>query len=352
MLDDAEVDFLVVATPVHWHAIATIMACQAGKHVYVEKPISQNLWEGRKMVEAARKYNRVVQGGMQNRSAEYLYKAEEYIRAGNLGEIHQARVVQMMNSRSRYEAVQQPIPDGLDWDMYCGPSPLLQFTGTRVNRLTWNFTCGPIIDDAIHHLDIARWMVGAQYPHAVHSTGGILVRKDDRETPDTQVMTWNYPDMLMMLHGSLVAPYTTKRATEHWLYHKTIEETEFPNWLLDATHTEIHGSEGLMCIGRHGGGWQVFGPDGGVMASLHGRLRSDRHVGNFLECIHSGARPNCDIEDAHLSNALAHMGNISYRVGMRQLDFDGAGERFVNDNEANGLLKRQYRAPWVVPEEV
>jgi predicted dehydrogenase len=352
MLDDPDVDFVVIATPVHWHALATVLACQAGKHVYVEKPVSQNLWEGRKMVEAARKYNRVVQGGMQNRSAPYLYKAEEFVKSGKMGEIHQVRVVQMVNSRSTWKADEQPIPEGLDWDMYLGPSVDRTFTGTRVNRLAWDFTCGPIIDDAIHHLDIARWVTGLQYPHSAHSTGGIFARQDDRETPDTQIMTWEYDNTLMTLHGSLAMPYMVKRASEHLLYHPEIMETEFPNWLFDSTHTEIFGTEGAMMIGRHGGGWQVFGPDGAEMDSMHGRLQSNTHVGNFLDCVRSGDKPVCDIEDAHISNALAHIGNISYRLGHRQLDFDGAKERFVNDSEANGLLKRKYRAPWVIPDKV
>jgi predicted dehydrogenase len=348
ILDDPEVDVLISATPDHWHGLSTVLACQAGKHVYVEKPVSHNVWEGRKMVEAARKYNRVVQGGMQNRSSDYVRHAVEFVQYGKLGHVHQCRVVEMLYSKANYNDLKTiPMPDGLSWDIYCGPAPLGgDFKGTRINRMNWDFTAGPIIDDGIHQLDCARWILGVKYPNAVHSTGGNYVRKDGRDHPDSQIFSWEYPDMLLSMHGSIATPYIIKTPTA------SRYGDEFPDWLFNSTRVEVYGTDGMMIFARHGGGWKVFGPDGGEVASEHGRHQEDEHVENFVQCVRSGARPNCDIEEGHISAALGHIGNISYRLGHRQLQFDGKREQFINDDEANGLIKRNYRQPWVIPEDV
>lgn len=346
MLDDPEVDIIINATWDHWHALGTIMACQAGKHVYVEKPVSVDVWEGRKMVEAARKYNCIVQSGMQNRSCDYHRKAIELIQSGKLGSIHQTRVIEMLNMSRTYDFAPRPLPDGLDWDMYCGPSPLVPYTDTNIKRVHWDFSCGIIFDDAIHQLDVARWVTGATYPHAVHCAGGIMGEDDGRQVPDTQVITWEYEDMLMTHQGSLMCPYLKKTP------ESARNGDQFPDWLMNATRIEIYGTEGMMLLGRQGGGWQVYGPDGGLVAQQYGRHEVDTHFQNFVDCIRTGERPNGDIEEGHISAALAHIGNISYRVGHRQLQWDGNRERFINDDEANALLRRKHRKPWVIPENV
>ena len=356
MLDDPEVDFIVVATPVHWHALATVLACQAGKHVYVEKPVSQSVWEGRKMVEAARKYKCVVQSGQQNRSGDYIYKAAEFIKSGALGKIHQCRIVEFINYGRQFPSIKpKPVPDGMNWDVFCGPAPLHPYTGTRVDRVMWDYCTGPIIDDGIHQLDVARWILGVTAPKAVHNSAGLYSGRANWEVPDTQVMVWEFDDMLMTLNGSTMTPYCKKAQFEFFKSHwgpNQIDENQFPEWMFNATRFEVYGTDAMMIFGRHGGGYQVYGKDGGLMLEQHGKLQLDTHIENFCDCIRTGKKPNGDIEEAVLSTNLAHIAHIAHRVGNRQLQWDGDKEQFINDDEANALVKREYRKPWVIPEKV
>ncbi|MFB0525516.1 MAG: Gfo/Idh/MocA family protein, partial [Phycisphaerae bacterium] len=168
ILDDTSVDVLINATPDHWHALGTIMACQAGKDVYVEKPMAHNIWEGRKMVEAARKYKRVVQVGMQSRSADYVKKAKQYLEAGKLGDIYLVRVFNMMKHSTMRKGSVQPVPEGFDYDIWCGPAPKLPYNPSRRWINQWEYSCGPIAGDAIHQLDLARYLMDDKpYPDTV-----------------------------------------------------------------------------------------------------------------------------------------------------------------------------------------
>jgi predicted dehydrogenase len=347
MLDDPELDIMINATPHHWHGLGTVIACQAGKHVYVEKPVSQNIWEGRKMVEAARKYNCKVQGGMQNRSAEYLAKAREYIKSGKLGAIHQVRVMNMLNQSLIHEMPKEiPVPDGLDYDMLLGPAQKVPYRGKWPDRKFWNLGAGNIWDDAVHQFDIARWMIGKHYPDFVHSSGGVYMNGDGRECPDTQVATWEYDDLLLHLHASTHMPYLKKTP------HPIRASDQHPEWLTNATRVEIFGTDGMMIVGRQGGGWVTFGKDGGEMDRAYGRNATPENLGNLIDAIRTGATLNADIELAHISTAMAHMSDISLRLNGRQLRFDGKKETFPDDRDAAKLCKREYRKPWVIPEQV
>jgi predicted dehydrogenase len=354
MLDDPEIDAIVIATSDRWHALATIMACRAGKDVYVEKPLSLCIWDGRKMVEAARKYNRVVQVGTQSRSAPYTDKALEYLRSGKLGDVRLARVFLMQESGPISVADVQPVPEGLDYDLWCGPSPMLPYRpGIWFWRL-WDFYVGYIMADMIHQVDLARYLVEKTYPDTVCNAGGVYHFDDGREQPDTQFTIFEFGKLTMLFEASLWSPYM------HRIVHLK-DTTKFPDWPFCATKVEICGTKGFMCFGRHGGGWQVFEGDPSVrqskaVVSEPAKLKFgsiiDEHFEDFINCIRTRKKPKADIEEAHLSMLLCHLANISYRVGNRKLKFDGATERFVNDTEANKYLKANYRKPWIVPEEV
>lgn len=354
MLDDPQVDAIVVATSDRWHALATIMACQAGKDVYVEKPLSLSIWDGRKMVEAARKYRRIVQVGTQSRSAPYTDKAAEYIRGGKLGDVHLARVFLMQESGPIQVADEQPVPDSLDYDLWCGPSPMLPYRpGTWFWRL-WDFYVGYIMADMIHQVDLARYLIDKKYPDTVYNAGGVYHFNDGREQPDTQFTTFELGKLTLLFEASLWSPYM------HRIVHLP-DKTKFPDWPFCATKVEICGTRGVMCFGRHGGGWQVFEGDSRTResravvsepSSLKFGSIIDVHFEDFINCIRTRKLPRADIEQAHLSMILCHLANISYRVGNRKLRFDGATETFVNDGEADKYLKADYRKPWIVPENV
>jgi len=260
ILDDPEVDAIVVATSDRWHALATIMACQAGKDVYVEKPLSLSIWDGRKMVEAARKYRRIVQVGTQSRSAPYTDKAAEYIRSGKLGDIHLARVFLMQESGPIQVADVQPVPEGLDYDLWCGPSPMLPYRPGRWFWRLWDFYVGYIMADMIHQIDLVRYLIGRDYPETVCSAGGVYHFDDGRQQPDTHLATFEFDKLTLLFEASLWSPYM----------HRIVllkDKSKFPDWPFCATKVEICGTKGLMCFGRHGGGWQVFEGDARVRQS-------------------------------------------------------------------------------------
>ncbi len=347
ILDDREVDVLVNATPDHWHGLGSIMACQAGKDVYVEKPMAHNIWEGRKMIEAARKYKRVVQVGMQSRSGAFSRKAKEYIDSGKLGEIYIVRVFNMMEHAKQRETPDQPVPEGFDYDMWCGPAPKRPYNPSRRWLNQWDYSCGPIPGDAVHQLDCARYLLNdIPCPKTVSHSGGIYSLKDGRDTPDTQMATFDYGSMTLMLESALWTPYMKKTPAN------IRDSDQFPNWPFSSTKVEILGTEGFMHYGRHGGGWQAFDAQGELVHSEYGRQADNEHKNNFIECIRTRKKANADVEVGHQSVLLCHLANISYRVGNKQLEFDPKSETFTNCDQANMYLKREYREPWVVPDKV
>ncbi len=352
-LEDKSVTAVIVATPDHWHAPATVWACQAGKDVYVEKPATHSCWEGQKMVEAARKYQRVVQVGTQSRSAEHNRQAREYIASGKLGKVHLCRV---FNQKAWGNFPQRPDcdpPPGLDWDMWNGPAPEARYNPTLHGgwHHLWRYSGGDIANDASHQLDLARWLMGVEHPKSVYSTGGRFNSQGAAETPDTQIAVYDFDNLVMTFELTLYTPYMLKISPQ-------IREslTEYPYWPQCATRIEIYGEKGVMYVGRHGGGWQVFGRPKRetpvVIAEGNGKFPDPEHKENFVQSLRSRALPNADIEKGHRSALLTHYANISYRLGGQKLTIDPKTEHIVGNAEAMKLFKREYRKPWVIEERV
>jgi predicted dehydrogenase len=347
MLEDRRIDAVINATPDHWHALGTILACQAGKDVYVEKPLCHNLWEGRQMVKAARKYERVVQLGTQSRSAAYTRAAAEYVRAGKLGDLHLVRVFNMMEHPPMALGPDQDPPPELDYELWCGPAAKPPYNPRRSWLNVAEYSCGPIPGDAVHQLDLARWVLGdPPAPRSVSHAGGILALKDGRDTPDTQTATFDYSTFTLVFEASLWTPYLTKTPMA------LRDQDRFPNWPFNGTRIELLGTQGFMYVGRHGDGWQAFDAKGELAASRYGRQGDKEHQDNFIACVRSRQKPNADVEIGHQSTLLCHLANIAWRTGNRTLAFDRATETFPDAPEANRHLKRTYRAPWTVPEQV
>lgn len=348
MLDDQDVDVIVNATPDHWHALGTILACQAGKHVYVEKPMCYCLWEGRKMIEAARKYRCVVNVGMQSRSAPYVQAAREFMQSGKLGEIYLVRVFNLMQHPKQRLGPEQAPPEGFDYDLWCGPAAKLPYIPGRYWLNTAEYSCGPIPGDAVHQLDLARYAMGdPPPPKSVSHNGGIFSLRDGRDLPDSQFALFEYDGWTLHFEGALWTPYMKKTP------FNLRDRDAFSDWTFNGTKIEILGTEGFMYLGRHGDGWQAFDADQKIIGEHYGRQGDKPHIENFLQCVRSGARPNADVEQGHQSALLCHLANISWRLGNQRLRFDPRSESFPDEPEASHLCRRaQYRVPWVVPESV
>jgi predicted dehydrogenase len=317
---------LVVAAPDHWHALATIWACQADKHVYVEKPCSHNLVEGRRMVEAARRRNRVVQMGTQRRSATHLGSAAELIRSGRLGRVPFARSWIAGNRPSIGRRADCPPPRGVNYDLWLGPAPLRPFNPNRFHynwHWNWDYGTGELGNNGIHGLDVVRALLNLDAPNRVCAAGGKLYYEDDQQTPDTQVVTFDFPGTTVIW--------------EHRIWSRTGLEGQ--SW-----GVILYGARGTLTFNDRG--WQVAD---GIEASDRPGQAERPHLRNFLDCIRSGRRPNADIEEGHKSTRLCHLGNIAYRTG-RALTFDARTETCTGDAEANRLLARTYREPFVLPQ--
>jgi predicted dehydrogenase len=355
-LDDKSVDAIVSATPDHWHALTTVWGCLAGKDVYVEKPAHHSCWEGQQMVKATRKHERVVQIGTQNRSAPYNAAARKYIEEGRLGTIHFCRV---FNQKPPWGMTRRqpntPAPKGLDWNIWNGPAPEHPYNAGlhRTWHHLWRYSGGDIANDASHQIDLARWLLGVTYPNNVYSTGGRFAANPEElvaETPDTQMAVYDFDGLVVSFELTLYGNYILKTDSE------VRERDLFPYWMQNSTRIEIHGTEGMMVVGRHGGGWQVFARPKSrqpvVKDQMFGRFPDPAHKANFIDCIRTRERPNADVLEGHLSALWTHYANISYRLGGRKLTINADTERIVNDNDAMELFQRAYRQPWVVPDEI
>jgi predicted dehydrogenase len=328
LLEDKAIDAITIATPDHWHALLTVLACQAGKDVYVEKPASHNVVEGRRMVEAAQKYKRVVQLGSQRRSTPYVQEAIEHVRKGAIGKVAMARAWNHQKRVSIGHGHPGPVPSGVDYAMWQGPAPDRPYYANRVHynwHWFWNWGTGELGNNGIHCVDVARWGLGVDAPMAVSSGGGKYVFDDDQETPDTQTTTWEFPGACLVYEHRL------------WSNHG-IESEQFG--------VAFYGENGTLIVGEKG--WRVE-----ERASAHGEAANggqSKHVQNFLDCVKSREKPNADIEIGHLSTRLCHLGNIAFRTG-KKLAFDAASESF-KDSEANTLLSREYSTRFEMPSHV
>ncbi len=353
-LEDKSVDAIISATPDHWHALSTVWACQAEKDVYVEKPAHHSCWEGQQMVAAARKYKRVVQVGTQNRSAPYNMSAKKFIEDGKLGTVHLCRIY---NQKPPWGITKkQPDSDppaGFDWNIWNGPAPEHAYNVGlhRTWHHLWRYSGGDIANDASHQIDLARWLLGVTYPKTVYSTGGRYAMNPDElvaETPDTQIALYDFDGLLVSFELTLFGKYMLKT-------DGVVRETDmFPFWMQNSTRIEIYGTEGMMVVGRHGGGWQVFVRPSSrkpvVKEQAYGRFPDPDHKENFFQCIRSRQHPNADVLEGHRSALWTHYANISYRLGGQKVAIDPDTEQIIDNPDAMKLFKRSYREPWVVPE--
>ena len=350
LLDDKSIDAVSLATPNHWHALQTIWACQAGKDVYVEKPGSHNIFEGRKMVEAARKYKRIVQHGTQCRSSANIREGIRKLKEGVIGRVYMARAP-IFKRRAGGRNQFGPVPAGLNWDRWLGPAPNAPYNGMAFGR--WRFLReygnGEIGDQGVHQLDIIRWALDLDtHPTKAQSMGGNFVRDDDEDTPSNQLFACLYENRDLMVQCETRQWYTNSEAGMGIDYpfvdHQNVVGIIF------------FGAEGYMIFPDYSSYYVFLGPnrEPGPNATVPGNPMMDTdHFRNWIGAIRS-RKPGdlyAEIEEGHRSSALAHLANIAYRTG-HALNFDAKTEKFVGDPEADKLLTRPYRAPYVVPDQI
>jgi predicted dehydrogenase len=383
LLDSKEVDAISIATPNHWHSLATIWAIQAGKDVYVEKPISHNVWEGRKVVEAARKHGKIVQAGTQSRSSSGLAECIAWLREGNLGKINLVRGL-CYKSRPSIGKVDgpQPVPPGVDYDLWCGPAPVKPIMRKQFHydwHWIWDTGNGDLGNQGIHQMDISRWVLGYnELSPRVFSVGGRLGYDDDGQTPNTQIVFHDYPTPLIFeVRGLPSQPGEKKMDNIHG----------------SSVGVIVYCEGGYVVIGSYTSA-TAFDKDGMEVKKFQG---SSNHFHNFIDAVRSRKHTDlkADILEGHLSSALCHTGNISYLLGKKAgpdeikstiksskdlteafgrmeehlgrnnvdltmtkatlgvfLKMDPKTERFTGNRKANQLLTRDYRKPYVVPDKV
>ena len=345
LIDDRSIDALVIGTPDHWHAIPTILACQAGKDVYVEKPDAHNIVEGQAMVKAMRKHGRIVQLGSQHRSTTRLQSAIDYVSAGHLGRCLVAKAWESTRQGPIGFPKDEAVPKDVDYDMWLGPAPKRPFNRNRFHsRWRWFFDygTGDLGNDGVHRLDMALALLdaaaGAQreptlgLPRTISAGGGKWYFDDAQEFADTLQITYSFG------HGRLSKILTYEMRI--WAPYKYLGEPE---------GAAVFGDRGYIVIGNND--WVAYGQGGQELARGSGDSSEIPHVQNFVDCIKSRNKPNCDLETiGHVASVLCHTGNIASRVG-RTLTLDPETEQFINDGEANELRGRtSYRAPWLLPD--
>jgi predicted dehydrogenase len=342
VLDDKSVDAVWIATPDHWHGPATILACDAGKHVYVEKPCAHNLREGRLMIEAARRNQRVVQVGTQSRSTAHVRQAVEKLHGGIIGDVLVAKAWNSQLRKSIGHARPSDPPATLDYDLWVGPAPMVPYQPNLLPGIWrwWHaFGCGDMGNDGVHDIDIARWGLGVEtHPTSIAALGGKYFFDDDQQFPDTQYVVFEFA-----ADGQAGRP--RQLIFEQRIWSPYVQEG-FENG------NAFYGTQGMMLLGKSGG-YRIFGPRNKLIETVSdGTPDLAAHHQNFLECIRSGQRPHADIEIGHRSAALCHLGNIATRTG-GTLQFDPAGERITNHAAAAQLVARTYReGHWAVPRGV
>ena len=367
VFEDKEIDAVSVVTPNHWHALMTIYACQAGKHVYVEKPASYNILEGQKMVEAARKYNRIVQVGMNNRSSANVREAIRFIHEGGIGELFMARGL-CYKARDSYGAgPDSEPPKGFHYDRWLGPAPMRPYNEKRGHycwHWYWDTGNGDTGNTGPHQLDIARWgLKKDEHPVTVYSAGGMFGLKKTPTSPDKMTPgKMAYGDVLTY-GNEMSAQETPNTQTTVFKYGDgTILEFETRGWYTNQEGFRgneagnlFYGTEGYLEI--LGDTWRAFRKREKEPFAASGEnvvSPAENHYINFVEAVRAGNKDhlNCDILEGVVSSDLPHLANISYRLG-RELHFNGAAVRFVGDPEADAMLTRkEYRKPYVLPDKV
>ncbi len=343
LFEDKDIDAVSMPLPNHWHALATIWACQAGKDVYIEKPACHNVWEGKKMVEAARKYNRMVQIGSQSRTVPMKIRAMQLLKEGVIGKVYLAKGLCYKRRPSIGHKPDGPVPPGVNWDLFLGPAPMRPFNENRFKynwHWFWDTGNGDIGNQGVHEMDIARWGLGVAYPKSVVSFGGKYAYDDDQETPNTQYASLDYGGMQIDFEVRGIFTDGTQA---------------MPRQGRNTVGDLFYGTDGYMSIDDDG--FQVY------KGEKHEKVMDEKaergvsstmaHMDNFAKAVRSRNYKDltADVELGVISADLCHLANIAYRVG-RKLTFNAQASQFVNDAAASKLLTRDYRRPYVVPDKV
>ncbi|MBX9791531.1 MAG: Gfo/Idh/MocA family oxidoreductase [Pirellulales bacterium] len=341
MLDNRAIDAVVIATPDHWHSLAAILACDAGKHVYVEKPISHNIREGRLLAEAAQRNNLRVQHGTQSRSTRMMIDAVRQLREGAIGTVVAAKCWNVQHRGSIGRGQDCDPPPGLDYDNWVGPPEMIPYRSNRVhNRWTWwyHFGTGDMGNDGVHDIDYTRWGLGVDtHPNKVSAIGGKFLLDDDQEFPDTQQVAFEYVG-----DGSV-------GSRRMLVYEQRLWSKNYPRNV--DSGAEFYGTAGQMFLSRRGKIELCDGDNKPVEVAIAPEPQNDvAHVRNFCEAIRGAAQLNADALTGHLSTSLCHLGNIATRLG-RSLVFDPQTEHVVGDAEADALVRRRYRDHWGTPRD-
>jgi predicted dehydrogenase len=325
-LDDPAVDALICAAPNHWHAAATILACAAGKHVYVEKPACHTPDEGERMIQAARKFNRVVQVGLQRRSGPLYGKVIERVRDGAIGRVLYARSTYNADRPTIGHGKKTAVPSWLDYDLWQGPAPVRPFQDNVVHynwHWFWNWGNGELGNNGVHTIDICRWALDVDYPSRVTASGSKLRYDDDQETPDTCCVTFDCDGRTMVWEGVSWAR-GQKPGTQIGI--------------------ELRGENGSLYVDD--GGYKIADPKGKVVEEANGERGDAEHLRDFLDAVHDGSRTNADIEDGHKSTMFCHLGNIAYRTG-QSIKIDPSNGHIVDNTAAEAFWSREYRDGWM-----
>jgi predicted dehydrogenase len=347
LLDKVKPEIVINATPDHWHALITIAACKAGADVYVEKPISHTILEGKAMVKTARDTERVVQVGTHRRGSPHYISANKFLRDGNLGKIGMVRTFVHSNYNQHPDPPNENPPAGLDWDLWCGPAPLRPFNRRihpRGFRQFLDYANGQLADWGIHWLDQVLWWTEEKYPKTIYSTGSKRIFNDIADAPDTQVVAYEFDSFTC--------------TWEHRFYAGNPAEKH-------SIGCYFYGTKGTLHLGWQDG-WTFYPPSdehddhnksGETAQILHEEPKThtrDAHNipelwADFLDAIKTRRKPICDIEIGHRSTNMSLLGMLSLKLG-RSIKWDGVKEAVIGDEDANKLLRRDYRRPWVYPE--
>ncbi len=355
LYEDKDIDAVSIVTPNHWHTLAAIWAIQAGKHVSVEKPCCHTFWEGQKLVEAAKKYNVIVQDGDEQRSNPSTQSMIEYLHAGHLGEVYMAKGFCYKWRDTIGKAAVEPIPAGVDYDMWIGPAPEKPFTKNRFHynwHWQWDYGNGDLGNQGVHEVDVARMGLGVTLPTRVSAMGGHFMFDDDQETPNQMMATFEFPNANGVGDKKKMMQFEVR----HWITDRgglDFKTEDTGNTYMTSSANTVgntfYGSEGIMK--KDVNHWETYmGNEMVPGASGDGK---GNHYQNFIDCIRANDNSlnNAPIEEGFYSCALIHLANISYRLG-RTLDFDPAAMKIIGDRQANAMLTKEYRKGFEVPDKV
>jgi predicted dehydrogenase len=355
LYEDKDIDAVSVVTPNHWHALAAIWAMQAGKHVSVEKPCCHDFYEGQKLVEAAEKYDVIVQDGAEQRSNPCAQSMAEYLHSGKLGEVYMAKGLCYKWRDTIGKTPDEPVPDGVDYNLWLGPAPKRPFSKNRFHynwHWNWDYGNGDMGNQGVHEMDIARWGLNVTLPVRISTAGGHFMFDDDQQTPNDLVALFEFHNP----EGGGDKKKILQFEVRHWITNREGIYSENPStnnsYMVSSDNTVgnlFFGSKGFMT--KNVNEWQTFLGQERVAGDKRGGLGD--HYLNFIRAIQANDQKlaNGDIREGFYSCALVHLGNISYRLG-RSLEFDPAKMKFINAPDADAMLKREYREPFVVPDSV